>query len=332
MTATAATTTTTTTCRLSDELTGISVSHFSQLDLGLCLGSDVDMDMDNNMKHHYPKGATFSAGAEVGAVRRCDPRQSKEQQQENVMKLFVLGPNEINAHILFGNCNALSHKSFATRMKLGINLLHFAMEQQRLRQRQRQRLEAAENERIKIYLGAVDKSNSTETGQQIVIVEAGSYVIHEEYNFINIVNDIALIKLPNDLEFNQYIQPAKLPEPNSLHVHKNAIVSGWGRVKGFVTTEHLQYTNVKTLSNEECKSMIPSDNKFYSHWLCVAPNEKRTCKGDSGGPLAERNPDGSSTVIGIVSFGFGPCLSNFPTVFTRVAYFLTWIAEHINEP
>lgn len=42
------------------------------------------------------------------------------------MKLFVLRPNEINAHILFGNCNALSHKSFATRMKLGINLLHFA--------------------------------------------------------------------------------------------------------------------------------------------------------------------------------------------------------------
>lgn len=29
-------------------------------------------------------------------------------------------------HILFGNCNRLSHKSFATRMKLGINLLHFA--------------------------------------------------------------------------------------------------------------------------------------------------------------------------------------------------------------
>ncbi|KRG06186.1 uncharacterized protein Dmoj_GI26162 [Drosophila mojavensis] len=186
-------------------------------------------------------------------------------------------------------------------------------------------------ERIKIYFGAVDKSKSTETGQQIVIVEAGSYVIHEDWNLGKMSNDIALIKLPTDLEFNQYIQPAKLPKPNSLHVDKNAIVSGWGRVKGFVTTEHLQYTKVKTISNEKCKRIFNFDMKFLSHWLCVAPNEKRTCKGDSGGPLAERNPDGSSTVIGIVSFKTSLCSAKVPTIFTRVSYFLNWIAQHTNE-
>ncbi|XP_017860678.1 PREDICTED: chymotrypsin-like [Drosophila arizonae] len=189
---------------------------------------------------------------------------------------------------------------------------------------------SGEIQRIKIYLGAVDKSNSTETGQQIVIVEAGSYVIHEDWDINKKSNDIALIKLPTDLEFNQYIQPAELPKPNSLHVDKNAIVSGWGRVKGFVRTEHLQYTNVITLSNEECQSLL-REKKFYSHWLCIAPGETTTCSGDSGGPLAERNPDGSGTVIGIVSFGFGRCDSKFPAVFTRVAYFLNWIAQHINE-
>ncbi|XP_030246618.1 chymotrypsin-like, partial [Drosophila navojoa] len=186
--------------------------------------------------------------------------------------------------------------------------------------------------RLKIYLGAVDISNSAEIGQQIVIVEAGSYVIHEEWDLDKFSNDIGLIKLPQDLEFNQYIQPAKLPEPYNLYADKTAVVSGWGKVKGWASTEHLQYTNVKTLSNEECKRIIRFNGKFLSHWLCVTPNEKRTCRGDSGGPLAERNPDGSSTVIGLVSFKTVTCSAEVPTIFTRVSYFLNWIAQHTNEP
>nr|ADZ99791.1 FRPB [Drosophila mojavensis sonorensis] len=171
------------------------------------------------------------------------------------------------------------------------------------------------SERIKIYLGAVDKSNSTETGQQIVIVEAGSYVIHEEWDRCEIVNDIALIKLPTDLEFNQYIQPAKLPEPNS----------------GFFPS-HLQYMNVITLSNKDCESLKDSNKKFYSHWLCTVSNVSGACFGDSGSPLAERNPDGSSTVIGIASFvSSTSCPVNSLNFFTRVSYFLTWIAQNTNE-
>ncbi|KRG06185.1 uncharacterized protein Dmoj_GI26762 [Drosophila mojavensis] len=187
-------------------------------------------------------------------------------------------------------------------------------------------------ERIKIYLGAVDKSNSTETGQQIVIVEAGSYVIHEEWDLCEVVNDIALIKLPTDLEFNQYIQPAKLPEPNSLHADTNAIVSGWGKVNGGFFPSHLQYMNVITLSNKDCESLKDSNKKFYSHWLCTVSNVSGACFGDSGSPLAERNPDGSSTVIGIASFvSSTSCPVNSLNFFTRVSYFLTWIAQNTNE-
>nr|ADZ99814.1 FRPB [Drosophila mojavensis mojavensis] len=193
-------------------------------------------------------------------------------------------------------------------------------------------LDGKTSERIKIYLGAVDKSNSTETGQQIVIVEAGSYVIHEEWDMCEIVNDIALIKLPTDLEFNQYIQPAKLPEPNSPYANTNAIVSGWGKVNGGFFPSHLQYMNVITLSNKDCESLKDSNKKFYSHWLCTVSNVSGACFGDSGSPLAERNPDGSSTVIGIASFvSSTSCPVNSLNFFTRVSYFLTWIAQNTNE-
>ncbi|XP_030246706.1 chymotrypsin-2-like, partial [Drosophila navojoa] len=174
-------------------------------------------------------------------------------------------------------------------------------------------------------------SNSTEIGQQTVIVEAGNYVIHEEWDNIKIIYDIALIKLPKDLEFNQYIQPAKLPEPYNLYADKNAVISGWGRANGGFYPSHLQYANVITLSNEECKRKFPSKIKFFSHWLCTATNNSAAGSRDSGGPLAERNADGSSTVIGIVSFGSSDYLSYSPDVFTRVSYFLNWIAQHINE-
>ncbi|XP_017860679.1 PREDICTED: trypsin-like [Drosophila arizonae] len=104
-------------------------------------------------------------------------------------------------------------------------------------------------ERIKIYVGAVDKSKSTETGQQIVIVEAGSYVIHEDWDLSKMSNDIALIKLPTDLEFNEYIQPAKLPEPNNLYADKTTIVSGWGIPEEQQQQQHQQHQHQPTNGN-----------------------------------------------------------------------------------
>lgn len=56
-------------------------------------------------------------------------------------------------------------------------------------------------------------------------------MIHEEWYRPLSYNDIALIKLPIDVNFNEYIQPAKLPSPIATYDGSLATTSGWGRQK-----------------------------------------------------------------------------------------------------
>lgn len=80
----------------------------------------------------------------------------------------------------------------------------------------------------------MDKSNNSEVGQQQLVVKRTSVVIYSGYDHFNTenpYNDIALIKLPIDVAFDEYIRPAKLPQPNFNYDTSKAIASGWGAVK-----------------------------------------------------------------------------------------------------
>lgn len=49
-----------------------------------------------------------------------------------------------------------------------------------------------------------------------------------------------------------------------------------------------------------------------------------SCQGDSGGPFTIGNK-----VIGVVSFGKGCGVPNFPGVYTNVAAYRGWIDKHL---
>lgn len=49
-------------------------------------------------------------------------------------------------------------------------------------------------------------------------------------------------------------------------------------------------------------------------------------QGDSGGPLISRNENGTTEIVGIVSWGIVPCGGvGAPAVFVRVSAFIDWI-------
>ncbi|KAH8302801.1 hypothetical protein KR044_010814, partial [Drosophila immigrans] len=184
----------------------------------------------------------------------------------------------------------------------------------------------------RIYLGALNKTNAFEEGQQQVVLDRSCAVVHPRFDPNQLINDIALFVVPFEMHFNAYIQPARLPDPRQSYENTHGVASGWGvtNSKG-AKTDILQYASVDVLSLDECTKLIHQIHPgsiVPESYICLKPSGKSTCKGDSGGPLAIRNPDGSSTLLGLTSFGFGKCILEFPTVFTRVSSYLSWIKCH----
>lgn len=89
-------------------------------------------------------------------------------------------------------------------------------------------------------------------------------------------HDIAIIKLESPLEFNEWVQPAKLPKQNSVQ-EGQATLSGWGSVsKRYLPKlpKYLQYADIPIVSFEACQAVFQKENanvKLEKTMLCTGP-------------------------------------------------------------
>ncbi|KAA0196082.1 hypothetical protein HAZT_HAZT010158 [Hyalella azteca] len=145
-------------------------------------------------------------------------------------------------------------------------------------------------------------------------------ILHEKYDPFTVENDISLLKVAAPLVFNDYVQPAKLPE---LHqeFEGNAIVSGWGRMSEWGNLPSvLQKVTVPIVSDEDCKKDYGELALVKDSMMCAGEEGKDSCQGDSGGPMT---CDGY--LCGVVSWGRGCAEAGYPGVYTQVSYFVDWI-------
>lgn len=99
-------------------------------------------------------------------------------------------------------------------------------------------------------------------------------------------------------------------------------VFGWGRVEyARGRSEVLQSAAVKILPAEACGAY---EGDFTKNMLCAGDLGKDACTGDSGGPLM-MEVDGVNVVVGLVAFGRGCGLREFPGAYTSLAPFRDWI-------
>jgi len=165
-------------------------------------------------------------------------------------------------------------------------------------------------------------------------VEITSYegFTHPDWDPNTLENDIALVRLPEKIEFNDYIRPACLPpseDENNGYVGELTTPVGWGKNSdnaGGITPTLQMVSDLPVIDNPTCNSVY---GIIYDGIMCIDSSDgKGVCNGDSGGSLNMRQEgeDNKWTQVGVASFvSSNGCESGDPHGFTRVAYFGQWI-------
>ncbi|XP_022218641.2 transmembrane protease serine 12 [Drosophila obscura] len=187
--------------------------------------------------------------------------------------------------------------------------------------------------RALVFLGANEIKNAKEKGQVRLMVPSSNFHIYPTWNPKRLKDDIALIRLPHAVSFNDRIHPIQLPKRHYEYrnfKNKLAIASGWGR---YATGVHaisnvLRYVQLQIIDGRTCKTNFPLSYRGTN--ICTSGrNSRSTCNGDSGGPLVlQRRQSKKRVLVGITSFGsiYG-CDRGYPAAFTKVASYLDWISD-----
>ncbi|XP_075531048.1 chymotrypsin-1-like isoform X1 [Dermacentor variabilis] len=171
-------------------------------------------------------------------------------------------------------------------------------------------------------------------------VQAEKMMLHPKYvSKLEIVHDIALLKLAVDLEFNRQVKPVCLPTAKMDLAGKTLVVAGWGSTESANRNKTLLQGKVVALPEDLCQALIqrvinPSLRRRTVHpgpAICASGEGQGVCDGDSGGPLTLRNDDGRTMQVGVVSFGPN-CLPLLPAVYTSVSSHIKWIQGALKRP
>merc|ERR1719382_2084647 len=154
---------------------------------------------------------------------------------------------------------------------------------------------------------------------------------HPDWDTNTLANDLALIRLPEKITFNDYIIPACLPTPDLVAKEGDLVTPiGWGKPSDSasgISPVLRMVQDLPVITNKECNDVygIVGDGV-----VCIdTSGGKGTCNGDSGGPLGYYDETRERWIeVGIVSFGASAgCEVGYPSGFTRTNYYLDWIKE-----
>ncbi|XP_020310940.2 serine protease 27 [Oncorhynchus kisutch] len=183
-----------------------------------------------------------------------------------------------------------------------------------------------------VYLGRQNQQsiNSNEVSQTV-----SQIICNPNYNSATSDNDICLLKLSSPVTFTDYIQPVCLAADDSTYyAGTDSWVTGWGDINSGVPLPSpgtLQEVTVPVVGNRECSCLYAGFSSITNNMICAGllSGGKDSCQGDSGGPMVSKQ--GLVWIqSGVVSFGQGCAVANFPGVYTRVSQYQTWINSQIS--
>lgn len=87
-------------------------------------------------------------------------------------------------------------------------------------------------------MGAHNVFTQTEATQQRIFAPGTNFRIHDNWNAVNLLNDLAVVRLSTSVVYNDFVRSVRLPNLRQVDVtfvNQLGVVSGWGRTTNFNT-------------------------------------------------------------------------------------------------
>ncbi|KAJ0175735.1 hypothetical protein K1T71_008894 [Dendrolimus kikuchii] len=168
--------------------------------------------------------------------------------------------------------------------------------------------------------------------QEIAIQGAYPHSGYDDRNR-NKRDDIGLVRLARRAKYTFYVQPICLPSNALIEPPADVFVAGWGRTLESISSPIKLKQVLPIFNKEECSQKFSKLNaELTDKQFCAGGlSNKGTCKGDSGGPIMRKRPEGVWEIVGIVSFGNGCGKAGWPGVYTAVAQYSDWIQSTMQQ-
>jgi pancreatic elastase II len=130
-------------------------------------------------------------------------------------------------------------------------------------------------------------------------------------------NDIAVLGFPS-ISTNANVGYISLASSGDF-AGASCVITGWGLMSaGGSPPAILQQASMTVMTNSACANTWGTS--INSGHICITAPSASSCNGDSGGPLVC-----SGLLAGATSWGVSDCSPAYPSVYTRITVFRSWI-------
>lgn len=180
---------------------------------------------------------------------------------------------------------------------------------------------------INVHLYAYTLRDVFEPQREIYKTKTAQF--RTDYDGLNYLNDVALIKLPVTLNVTgKPYSIAKFPQlVDQLTEGREGLTVGWGLLdfEDKNAAKVINEVKMKVVSEEKCRTAYPvwSDASTYGGRICIQRESGSNCISDVGSPFMI-----DDVVFGIQSFGqMEACESDEPNGIQEVRFHLEWISQ-----
>lgn len=173
-------------------------------------------------------------------------------------------------------------------------------------------------------------------------IKIENHISHEKYVYGKTSYNLAILKLNQNVVFNDYVQSICLPDhKNQTSMLKQKFqVAGWGIISNRPTNPIKLRSYVSLIDKKWCSDIYDKRGVVLAEdQMCLGKNNKKNehvCFADSGGPLmgfkSNRQGEHRMTVYGVFTHYSIFCDYNgWPGIFTDVTPYGDWILERIKN-